>query len=85
MPETADGDQDAISNTELSSMYSDKSPMKKKPRREDVEDHLQRFLFAEDQQNNGIFDENDIYSFLCMARPLPCLFLNYAKLFSGNI
>ena len=42
-----------ISNTELSSMYSDKSPVKKKPRREDVHDHLQRFLFAEDQQNKG--------------------------------
>ena len=52
--QTGNESKDAISNNELSSLYTDQSPMKKKPRREDVDDHLQRFLFAEDQQNKGM-------------------------------
>ena len=56
--QTGNESKDAISNNELSSLYTVNSPMKKKPRRDDVDHHLQRFLFAEDQQNKGIFDIN---------------------------
>lgn len=44
--------KDVMSNNELSSLYSDMSPVKKKARR-DVDSDLQRFLFVEGQQGQG--------------------------------
>ena len=52
---TAEESQDVKTNSELSSLYSDKSPAKKKARRDDVDDHLQRFLFADSPENQGNF------------------------------
>ena len=44
--------EDTKTDHELSNLYTDQSPVKKKIRRE-VDDHLQRFLFADAPLNKG--------------------------------
>ena len=51
----AEESHDVKTDTELYGMYNMASPMKKKPRTDEVGDELQRFMFASEDNAQGIF------------------------------